>query len=57
MMNGKKFKDIVSRIPDDAEVVHLWDGGLSWREDGGKLHGYSFNPDFLPGIGERQEQE
>ena len=46
-MTGKKFKDLVSRIPDDAEVVHLWKGGFSWRPCRGTLHVYSFKPDFL----------
>ena len=49
-MTGKKFKDFVASIPDDAEVVHLWDGGFAWRKGAGNLHAFSFNPDFLPGI-------
>jgi hypothetical protein len=49
-MDGKTFKEFVSRIPDDAEVVHLWDGGYAWRKAGGTLHCFSFKPDFLPGI-------
>lgn len=28
-MTGKKFKELVARIPDDTEVVHLWGGGLA----------------------------
>ena len=28
-MDGKKFKEYVSRIPDDAELVHLCDGGYA----------------------------
>lgn len=46
-MNGKKFKDLIARIPDDAEVVHLWNGGFSWRPLGGTLHVYSFKPDII----------
>lgn len=46
-MNGKKLKELISRIPDGAEVVHLWNGGFSWREGGGNLHVYSFKPDFI----------
>ena len=49
-MDGKKFKELVSKIPDDAEVVHLWDGGYGWRKAGSELHAFSFKPDFLPGI-------
>jgi hypothetical protein len=47
IMNGKKLKELISRIPDDAEVVHLWNGGFAWREGGGNLHAYSFKPDFI----------
>lgn len=47
-MNGKKLKELISRIPDDAEVVHLWNGGFAWRKDGG-LHAYSFKPDLIIG--------
>ena len=46
-MNGKKLKELIARIPDDAEVVHLWNGGFSWRKDGGTLHAYSFKPDYI----------
>ena len=46
-MTGKKFKTLVALIPDDAEVVHLWDGGFAWRQGDGMLHAYSFNPDIL----------
>ena len=46
-MNGKKLKELISRIPDDAEVVHLWNGGCAWRVGGGNLHAYSFKPDFI----------
>lgn len=46
-MTGKKFKELVARIPDDAEVVHLWNGGFAWRQGGGTLHAYSFKPDFI----------
>ena len=48
VMNGKKLKELISRIPDDAEVVHLWNGGFAWRKDGG-LHAYSFKPDLIIG--------
>ncbi len=47
IMTGKKFKELVARIPDDAEVVHLWNGGFAWRQGGGTLHAYSFKPDFI----------
>lgn len=40
-MDGRKLKELISRIPDDAEVVHLWDGGFSWRCHG-ELKVYSF---------------
>lgn len=46
-MTGKKFKELVTRIPDDAEVVHLWNGGFAWRQGGGMFHVFSFKPDFL----------
>lgn len=46
-MNGKKLKELISRIPDDAKVVHLWNGGFAWRKGGGTLHAYSFKPDFI----------
>ena len=46
-MKGKKFKELVAIIPDDAEVVHLWNGGFSWRKPGGTLHAYSFKPDII----------
>ena len=46
-MKGKKLKELISRIPDDADVVHLWDGGFSWRQVGGTLHAYSFKPDRI----------
>ena len=46
-MNGKKLKELISRIPDDAEVVHLWDGGFAWRGSDGKLTAYSFKPDRI----------
>ena len=52
-MNGKKFKELVVQIPDDAEVVHLWDKGFAWRKGSGKLHAFSFKPDFLPGIDDK----
>ena len=45
-MKGKAFKELVCRIPDDAEMAHLWDGGFAWRSSG-TLHAYSFKPDFL----------
>jgi len=45
-MTGKKLKELMLRIPDDAEVVHLWDGGFSWRQDG-DTHVYSFKPDYI----------
>ena len=46
-MKGKKFKELVALIPDDAEVVHLWKGGFSRRQPDGKLHAYSFKPDII----------
>lgn len=46
-MNGKKFKELVAMIPDDAEVVHLWNGGFAWRQGAGTLHAYSFKPNSL----------
>lgn len=46
-MTGKKFKELVAMIPDDAEVTHLWNGGFSWRQGGGTLHAYSFKPDKI----------
>lgn len=52
-MTGKKFKELVASIPDDAEMVHLWDGGYAWRKAGGVLHAYSFNPETLPGIDDK----
>ncbi len=49
-MNGKKLKELIGRIPDDAEVTHLWDGGFAWRKAGGVIHAFSFKPDVLPGL-------
>ncbi len=46
-MTGKKLKELIAKIPDDAEVVHLWDGGFAWRQGGGYTHAYSFKPDFI----------
>lgn len=46
-MTGKKLKELISRIPDDAEVIHLWNGGFAWRKDCSHLHAYSFKPDIL----------
>lgn len=45
-MTGKKLKELMARIPDDAEVVHLWDGGFAWRQHG-ETHVYSFKPDII----------
>ena len=44
---SKKLKELVARIPDDADVVHLWNGGFAWRQGGGTLHAYSFKPDYI----------
>ena len=41
MLDGKTLKELVQRISDDAEVVHLFDNGFAWREDG-VLKCYSF---------------
>ena len=49
-MNGKQLKHLIDCIPDDAEVVHLWDGGFAWRKAGGSIHAFSFKPDILPGL-------
>ena len=46
-MDGKKFKEIVSRIPDDAQIVRLCEAYISWRSRGGKSSGYSFHPEKL----------
>lgn len=55
-MIGKKFKELVTKIPDDAEVVHLWNGGFAWRQGGGMLHVFSFKPDFLKDIKEEKSR-
>lgn len=46
-MDGRKFKQIVSCIPDDAEVVRLCEKFIAWRVPGGCLSCYSFSPERL----------
>lgn len=46
-MTGKDFKEIVGRIPDNAEVVRLCEKFIAWRGANGKLTGYSFHPEKL----------
>ncbi len=46
-MDGKKFKKIVSRIPDNADVVSLTEKYIAWRGSDGKLSAYSFHPEKL----------
>ena len=46
-MDGKKFKEIVSRIPDNAEVVSLSAKYIAWRGSNSKLSCYSFYPEKL----------
>lgn len=49
-MDGKKFKEIVSRIPDDAHIERLCEKYISWRVPGGKLSCYSFHPEKLESL-------
>lgn len=46
-MSGKEFKEIASRIPDDADVVRLCEKFIAWRNTNGKLSCYSFHPEKL----------
>ena len=46
-MVGKKFKEIVSRIPDNADVVSLTPKYIAWRGSNGKLTAYSFHPEKI----------
>lgn len=46
-MNGKEFKKIASRIPDEADVVGLCEKYIAWRGNDGKLSAYSFHPEKL----------
>lgn len=46
-MVGKEFKEIVSRIPDNADIVSLTPKYIAWRGSNGKLTAYSFHPDKL----------
>ena len=36
-MDGKKFKQIVSRIPDEATIVKLCEKYIAWRVGGAIL--------------------
>ena len=46
-MDGRTLKQIIAaRVPDDAAIVHLWDGGIAWRQ-GGIVRCFSFLPDRL----------
>ena len=46
-MDGKKFKQIVSRIPDDAQIVRLCEKYIAWRVGGSNASVYSFHPEKL----------
>lgn len=46
-MDGKRFKKIVSRIPDDAHIEKLCEKYIAWRVGGGNLSCYSFYPEKL----------
>lgn len=46
-MDGKRFKKIVSRIPDDAHIEKLCEKYIAWRVGGGNLSCYSFHPEKL----------
>ena len=46
-MDGKKFKQIVSRIPDDAQIVRLCEKYIAWRVGGSNDSVYSFHPENL----------
>lgn len=46
-MNGKNFKEIVSRIPDEATAVKLCEKFIAWRIGGGAVSCYSFYPEKI----------
>ncbi len=46
-MDGKKLKDIVRRIPDDAVILKICQKYIAWREGGQYAHVYSFYPECL----------
>lgn len=46
-MVEKEFKEIVSRIPDNADIVSLTPKYIAWRGSNGKLTAYSFHPEKL----------
>lgn len=46
-MDGKKFKQIISRIPDEATIVKLCEKYIAWRVGGGNLSCFSFHPEKL----------
>ena len=46
-MDGKRFKEIAGRIPDDATVVRLCERYVAWRTASGKVSCYSFHPEAL----------
>lgn len=48
-MIGKTLKQVIGRIPDDAVIVHLWDGGVSWRQSSGSTQVFSFHPEPIGG--------
>lgn len=46
-MDGKTFKKIVSRIPDDAQIVRLCEKYIAWRLPGQLSSVFSFHPEKL----------
>ena len=46
-MDGKKFKEIAGRIPDNATVIKVCERYIAWRNTGGKVCCYSFHPENL----------
>lgn len=47
VMDGKKFKEIAGRIPDNATVIKVCERYIAWRNTGGKICCYSFHPENL----------
>jgi len=54
-MNGKEFKEIAGRIPDEAQIVKLCGKYVAWRLPGKPMSVYSFHPDRLDGIVESEK--
>lgn len=45
MMDGKKFKDIIGRIPDTATIVKLCNKYIAWRDGSSHVQVFSFHPE------------